>query len=202
MADSLRRGRSLPMRSGGCVSPLVSGQHFPTARFALRTLLEWRSGEVTRPEPPADGNAAWLGSRTTSPTSSGPRSELLGVAARTAARRTSRCSATAYSHSPVVGGTPSTTSCRPARPVTPASATTKSPVGSGKRLDERAFLLRHIEERIALGLHQPAPDAAPAPPETTQEALGPTPMRPEPVEGPSTGSGHIVRYSTARVTLV
>jgi 5-methylcytosine-specific restriction endonuclease McrA len=34
-----------------------------------------------------------------------------------------------------------------------------------KRLDERAFLLRHIEVRIALGLHLPAePDSAPAPP--------------------------------------
>jgi HNH endonuclease len=41
-----------------------------------------------------------------------------------------------------------------------------------KRLDERAFLLRHIEVRIALGLHVPAePDSEPAPPETTQEAL-------------------------------
>jgi HNH endonuclease len=71
-----------------------------------------------------------------------------------------------------------------------------------KRLDERAFLLRYIEVRIELGLHQPAPDAAPAPPGTTQEALDLTPMRPEPVEGPSTSSGHIVRYSTARVALV
>jgi 5-methylcytosine-specific restriction endonuclease McrA len=33
-----------------------------------------------------------------------------------------------------------------------------------KRLDERAFLLRHIEVRIALGLHLPAErDSAPAP---------------------------------------
>jgi hypothetical protein len=41
-----------------------------------------------------------------------------------------------------------------------------------KRLDERAFLLHHIEVRIALGLHVPAePDSEPAPPETTQEAL-------------------------------
>jgi 5-methylcytosine-specific restriction endonuclease McrA len=33
-----------------------------------------------------------------------------------------------------------------------------------KRLDERAFLLRHIEVRIALGLHVPAePDSSPAP---------------------------------------
>jgi hypothetical protein len=41
-----------------------------------------------------------------------------------------------------------------------------------KRLDERAFLLRHIEVRIALGLHLHAePDSEPAPPETTQEAL-------------------------------
>jgi 5-methylcytosine-specific restriction endonuclease McrA len=41
-----------------------------------------------------------------------------------------------------------------------------------KRLDERAFLLRHIEVGIALGLHVPAePDSAPPPPETTQEAL-------------------------------
>ena len=36
-----------------------------------------------------------------------------------------------------------------------------------KRLDERAFLLRHIEVRIALGLHLPAEHAAP---ETTREA--------------------------------
>jgi HNH endonuclease len=41
-----------------------------------------------------------------------------------------------------------------------------------KRLDERAFLLRHIEVRMALGLHLRAePDAALAPPETTQETL-------------------------------
>ena len=41
-----------------------------------------------------------------------------------------------------------------------------------KRLDERAFLLRHIEVRMALGLHLPAePDAAHSLPETTQETL-------------------------------
>ena len=42
-----------------------------------------------------------------------------------------------------------------------------------KRLDERAFLLRHIEVRIELGLRVPAePDSElAAPPETTQEAL-------------------------------
>jgi HNH endonuclease len=41
-----------------------------------------------------------------------------------------------------------------------------------KRLDERAFLLRHIEVRIEVGLHLPAePDSEPAPPETAQEAL-------------------------------
>jgi hypothetical protein len=41
-----------------------------------------------------------------------------------------------------------------------------------KRLDERAFLLRHIEVRMALGLHLPAePDATHSLPETTQETL-------------------------------
>jgi hypothetical protein len=52
-----------------------------------------------------------------------------------------------------------------------------------KRLDERAFLLRHIEVRMALGLHLRAePDAAPAPPETTQETLSGSsvsPIRPQ-----------------------
>jgi HNH endonuclease len=39
-----------------------------------------------------------------------------------------------------------------------------------KRLDERAFLLRHIEVRTELGLHVPAePDAMPAPPESTKK---------------------------------
>jgi HNH endonuclease len=42
-----------------------------------------------------------------------------------------------------------------------------------KRLDERAFLLRHIEFRIALGLHVPSEldSELAAPPEPTQEAL-------------------------------
>jgi hypothetical protein len=52
-----------------------------------------------------------------------------------------------------------------------------------KRLDERAFLLRHIEVRMALGLHLRAePDAALAPPETTQETLSGSsvsPIRPQ-----------------------
>jgi hypothetical protein len=53
----------------------------------------------------------------------------VGAAARTAARRTSRCNATACSRSPVAGVTRLTTSCRSAAPATPASATTRSPVG-------------------------------------------------------------------------
>jgi hypothetical protein len=52
-----------------------------------------------------------------------------------------------------------------------------------KRLDERAFLLRDIEVRMALGLHLRAePDAALAPPETTQETLSGSsvsPIRPQ-----------------------
>jgi HNH endonuclease len=41
-----------------------------------------------------------------------------------------------------------------------------------KRLDERAFLLRHIEVRIELGLYLPAePKPVPAAPETTQEVV-------------------------------
>jgi hypothetical protein len=54
-----------------------------------------------------------------------------------------------------------------------------------KRLDERAFLLRHVELRMPLPLNLSAePDAAPAAPETTREAfpnrtraLGPSPAR-------------------------
>ena len=43
-----------------------------------------------------------------------------------------------------------------------------------KRLDEQAFLLRHIEVRIALGLHLPAERYAEhAAPEPTREALPP-----------------------------
>ena len=52
-----------------------------------------------------------------------------------------------------------------------------------KRLDERAFLLRHIEVRMALGLQLAAePDVAPALPETTQETLSGlsvSPIRPQ-----------------------
>jgi hypothetical protein len=41
-----------------------------------------------------------------------------------------------------------------------------------KRLDERAFLLRHVELRIALQLNLSAePDAEPAAPETNREAV-------------------------------
>ena len=165
-------------------TPLVVGSAFPTAGCALRTLLEWRSAEVGRPEPPADGNGAWLGSCTTSPTNSGPRSKLLGVAARTAARRTSRCSATAYSHSPR-GGRYTLDNVVPACPSCNTSKCNDEVTGwlRRKRLDERAFLLRHIEVRMAFGLHLRAePDAALAPLETTQETLSGSsvsPIRPQ-----------------------
>ena len=53
---------------------------------ALHTLLRWRSTGEARPEPRADANAAWLWSSTTSLTSNGPLSKLLGVDVRTAER--------------------------------------------------------------------------------------------------------------------
>jgi hypothetical protein len=85
-----------------------------------------------RARPLADGNAAWLGSSTTSPTSSGQRSELLGVGARTAERRISRCSDCILAISR--GGRYTLDNVVPAAaPATPASGTTKSPAGSGER---------------------------------------------------------------------
>ena len=91
-------------RLGWTISPRLKSPSGPhgvesASRPALHTLLGWLSTEVARPEPPADANA-WPGSSTTSPTSDGPRSKPLGVGAPTAEQRTSRCSATAYSHSP------------------------------------------------------------------------------------------------------
>ena len=53
------------------------------------------------------------------------------VAARTAARSTSRCSVTASWRSPAAGVTRWTTSRRRGAPATPASATKKSPAGCG-----------------------------------------------------------------------
>jgi 5-methylcytosine-specific restriction endonuclease McrA len=55
-----------------------------------------------------------------------------------------------------------------------SSATTKSPTGSRRtRLDERAFMLRHLEVRATLGLHLPTePDAEPTP-ETPGPMAGP-----------------------------
>ena len=140
---------------------------------ALHTLLRWRSTEEARPEPRADANAAWPWSSTTSPTSNGPPSKLLGEGVRTAERRTSGCSATACSRSPVADDTRSKTSCRPA-PSCNTSKCNDEVTGwlRRKRLDERAFLARHVELRMELPLTLSAePDAEPAAPETNREAF-------------------------------
>jgi hypothetical protein len=84
-----------------------------------------------KPEPPAGGNVAWLGSSTISATNNGPRSELLGGGCAYCGATDKPLQRDAYSRSPVAGDTRSTT-CRPAPPATPASATTKSRAGSGE----------------------------------------------------------------------
>ena len=92
-------------------------------------LGRWRSAEVAGQGPPADASVVWIASSTISATSSGPRSRRRGADARTAARATRHCSATACWRSPEAVATRSTTSCRRADRATPASATTKSPAG-------------------------------------------------------------------------
>jgi hypothetical protein len=100
------------------------------AEILTSTLLGWRSTDVARPEPPADANAAWQVEHDLT-NEQWTALQTLGVDAP-AERRTSRCSATVCPHCPATGDTRSKTSCRPAPPATPVSATTKSPAGSGE----------------------------------------------------------------------
>jgi len=144
-----------PLETGVSDTCVVSAPRSRSCSALLSTLLPWRSAGVAGPpEPPADGVAAWVASSTTSATRHGLRFELLGEDARTAAppdEALQRNCVLATSR----GGRYTLDNVVPACPSCNASECNAEVTGwlRRKRLDERAFLVRHLEVRTALAPH-------------------------------------------------